>query len=223
MSDVMIRSAGIQDNGMEVDENGRAQVASVSEDLLQDKLKNGEAFYISIGAHEVIAGTSPAAGTEYVIGELYNNTEGDLLVVSPECWVRPSINEITPTFTISSWQENRFNQWLYQGSVLNGIGTTAIVKNLNRTSSETLTNRDDGTAAFLHADFSNAVATPGSSDIGYICGFYISHIHGTKPMLPERQGIIIGKGQSWVISYKYNEYESPINHVIGVRASVIKL
>lgn len=222
---LIITSGTGQDYALRVDSNHRAHTFSVSEELLENRLREGQAFYVSLGALEYFGGSETGAGTptasEYVVGELYNNTEHDLMIVSPQMWA-------TAAYTLGPYAEVgdqwfRINQWLYAGALLHTTGNNGIVKNLNRTSTNELDTRPNGNAAMRWTNSTHAVATPGSSDAGYICGFKMKGDLGKVEMMPERQNLIIGRGQSWVISLKPPQNSSPTNLLFGCRAAVVSL
>lgn len=211
--------------------NGRLKVSSISEALLWDKLIEGKAFYVSTGVNCYFGGGSSGitAGTytasEYVVAELYNNTDSDLMIIGAECSLsKPhTVGPYTP-HTISTHDvECRFNQWLYAGSKLSTSGSDAIVNNLNRTSTEELETRSNGNKAMRVAKSDSAISTPGSSDAGYICGFKNDYTHGKVQMLTDGQPLIIGRGQSWLVSLLPMQNSTPTNLLFNVRASVIKL
>lgn len=214
-----------------IDSEGNLAVASRSTPLLWDKLHAGAAFYVSTGLNCLFGGnsTGTVAGTyvasEYVVAELYNNSLSDLMVVGAEASLgKPhTLSPYTPFIDSTHDIEIRINQWLYQGQLLGTVGNNGIVSNLNRTSTEELETRSNGNKAMRWATTATAVATPGSSDPGYICGFRMSYLNRPKLLLPVEQPLIIGRGQSWVVSMHPMQNSAPTNMTFNVRASVIKL
>jgi len=200
--------------------DGSQKVFATSEDLLQAQLRDGESFYISAGAENWHDGT--ASTSELIFFEFYNNTPNDLLVKSAQVWASPAYT--TGPYTETTDQTIRFNQWLQDTPYLNTAGKNGIDANLNRTSTETLPVRDNGNSAVRVADLSHAVAIPAKTkEEGYICGFMTASSHGKAEMLPGGQGIIIGRNQSWLVSFKPVQNSSPTNQIIGCRASVVNL
>lgn len=199
---------------------GQLKTFSVSEDLLQDQLVKGLSYYVSAGAVDWFGGTYDP--NEYVFYELFNNTSGDLLITGAQFWCAPA-HVTTPNYLETDDQYFRVNQWLSDTPYLNTSGSNSINNNLNRTSTNTLPTRDNGNSASRNSNAANMVATPGSIDPGYICGFYHAAGFGKSEMLPGGQGMIIGKSQSWIVSVKPVQNSSPTNHIMGCRASVIEL
>jgi len=202
-------------------DDGSLAVFSTSEDLLQAQLRDGESFYISAGAEDWHDGTYSA--TEYVFFEFYNNTPNDLLVKSAQVWASPAFDD-SAGYTITGDQTIRFNQWLQDTPYLNTAGKNGIDANLNRTSTTTLPLRDNGNSPVRVADAADTVAIPAKTKAeGYICGFMTNHAHGKADMLPGGQGIIIGRNQSWLVSFKPTQGTTCEHQWIGCRASVVNL
>lgn len=218
-----------------INEERQMLVKSTSSPLLWEKLQKGEAFYISSGVNCFFGGNSSgtSAGTytavEHVVAEFFNNTDGDVMIVSAECSLgKPhTLSPYTPFVDATHDIEVRFNQWLYQGSVLSTSGSNGLAVNLKRTSTNTLELRSNGNAAMRWANFTTGITASGagltSSTEGYICGFRMSYEQRPKKMLVEDQPMIIGKGQSWVVSLLPMQNSSPTNMTFNVRASIIKL
>lgn len=207
------------------------KTASTSTPELWEALRTGKAFYCSTGVQDIFGGnsTGTSAGTYYsterIVAELYNNTNGDLLLTGCEVSNgRPhTLGPYAPLVDGVDDIEVRINQWLYQGQLLGTAGSDGIVNNLNRTSTAELESRPNGNKAMRWCTLAAAVATPGIADPGYICGFRMSHNNRPKSALPADQPIIIGRGQSWLLSLVPMQNSAPTNMVLSVRCSVIKL
>lgn len=220
MSGIILEDGHGKGYKAKIDSNGDVHTFATSEDLLQNQLRQGKSYYVSAGAVDWYNGSYDAG--EYVFYELYNNTGGDLLITGAQVWCGPAYT--TGPYTEVADQFFRVNQWLSSTPYLNTTGNNGIYKNLNRTSTNNLPVRDNGNAPSRWARASDAVATPGSSDVGYICGFYMKAGNGGKvDMLPGSQGMVIGKSQSWIVSVKGIANASPTNMILGVRASVVEL
>jgi len=219
MSGIILEDGHGTTSKVKITSLGDLKTFSTGEDLLQQQLRSGKAYYVSAGAVDWYNGAYDSG--EYVFYELFNNTDGDLLLSGMQIWCGPAYT--TGPYAQVADQYFRVNQWLSSTPYLNTDGNNGIYKNLNRTSTNTLPTRDNGNAPSRWARASDAAATPGSGDVGYICGFYASAGQNKWDMLPGSQGIVIGKSQSWIISIKGIENSTPTNQKIGCRASVIEL
>jgi len=200
--------------------DGSLKTFSTAEDLLQSQLRAGRSYYVSAGAVDWLGGTADA--NEYVFFEVFNNTTGDLLIKSAQVWLSPAYT--SGPYTEVTDQYVRFNQWLSTTPYLNTSGNDAIDANLNRTSTNSIPVRDNGNSAIRNADAGDAVAIPPKTPAaGYICGFITSSDHGKVEMLPGGQGVVIGRGQSWIVACKPIQNSTPTNQLMGCRASVIEL
>lgn len=218
-----------------INDNRQVLVRSTSSPLLWEKLQSGDAYYISSGVNCFFGGnsTGTSAGsyvsTEHVVAEFQNNTGGDVMIVNAECSLgKPhTLSPYTPFLESTHDIEVRFNQWLYQGSVLSTSGNNGLSVNLNRVSTNTLEARSNGNGSMRWANTTTGITTAGagltSSTEGYICGFRMDYHQRPKKMLIEEQPTIIGKGQSWVVSMVPMQNSSPTNMTFNVRASIIKL
>lgn len=220
MSGILIEDGAGSGKKAKVTKDGWLETFAISEDLLAEQLRQGKSFYVSAGANDWLAGTY--SGTEYVMFEFYNNTSGNLLVQSAQVWLSPAYT--TGPYTEVADQYCRFNQWLSDTAYLDSSGADGISANLNATSTLSLPARDNGNSSVRHAERADTVAIPAkTAAAGYICGFLTSSDHGKVEMLPFGQGLIIGRGQSWVVSCKTPQNSSPTNHIIGCRASVVDI